>query len=224
MNSKKLTNYKDVNRLNTVEDTINVKAKHLNNLIEDVESIDNKLNTLEPSTNTITIDTISERTSGAGVIADGVKMIDSGIQLANGVVQKEAVVTLTAAQIVGNTAGTLGHANGVTLVAAPGTDYTLELVSATAFFNGMGVAYTGGADDTVIQLGTVAMTGVVTKANLLGATGDKIVMFKPLSTAALPLTVNTTLNIKSTTAWTQPETAAGTLQVRIVYRLHTTGF
>lgn len=224
MNSKKLTNYKDVNRLNTVEDAIEVKAKHLNNLIEDVESIDNKLNTLEPSTNIITVDTVSERTSGAGVTVDGVKMIDGGIQLVTGVIQKEAIVNLGTAEIIGNTAGTLGHANGVTLVAAPGTDYTLELVSATAFFNGMGVAYTGGADDTVIQLGTIAMTGVVTKANLLGATGDKIVMFKPLSTAALPLTVNTTLNIKSTTAWTQPGEAAGSLQVRVVYRLHPTGF
>lgn len=134
-----------------------------------------------------------------------------------------ATKTLTATEIVGTSAGDLGHADGTPLVDAPGTGYTLEFVSAVAIFDGMGVAYTGGGDDTFIQLGQVAMSGVVTKANLLGATGDKLVMFKPLSTAALPLTVNTTLNIKSTTAWTQPGTAAGTLKVITAYRKVPTG-
>lgn len=217
MNSVKLESYTGRNAVKTPADALGVRAVHHNDLLADVATLEGRLDTPQ-------FDTISEETSGAGVTVDGVLLKDGGVQLATGVIQKEAVVTLTADTIVGTSAGDLGHADGVTLVAAPGTDYTLELVSATAFYNGMGVAYTGGGDDTVIQLGQVAMTGVVTKANLLGATGDKIVMFKPLATAALPLTVNTTLNIKSTTAWTQPGTAAGTLEVRVVYRLHATGF
>jgi len=224
MNSTRLESYTGRNAVKTPADALGVRAVHHNDLLADVAVIDAKVALLEPTAGTTSADTISERTASAGVTVDGVLLKDSGIQLATGVIQKEAVVTLTAATIVGTDAGDLGHADGVTLVEALGTGYTLELVSAVAFFNGMGTAYTGGGDDTVIQLGTVPMTGVVSKANLLGATGDKIVMFKPLAVTALPLTVNTTLNIKSTTAWTQPGAAAGTLEVRIVYRVHSTGF
>lgn len=77
MNSKKLTNYNDVNRINTVQDAIEVKAKHLNNLIEDVEVIEAKVNLLEPTAGTSSVDTISERTSGAGVTIDGALIKDA---------------------------------------------------------------------------------------------------------------------------------------------------
>lgn len=217
MNSVRLESYTGRNSVKTPADALGVRAVHHNDLLADVTALEGRLDTPQ-------FDTISEETAGAGVTIDSVLLKDGGVQLATGVIQKEAVVTLTAATIVGTAAGTLGHADGVTLVAGAGAGYTLELVSATAFFNGMGTAYTGGGDDTVIQLAQIPMTGVVSKINLLGATGDKIVMFKPLAITALPLTVNTALNIKSTTAWTQPGGAAGTLEVRIVYRLHATGF
>jgi len=134
-------------------------------------------------------------------------------------------VTLTATEIVGTSAGDLGHASGAVLVAGVSSAYAMELVSAVAIYDFSTAAYTGGGNDTTINIGSggAILTGVVTSANLLGAAGDKIVLFKPLSTAALPLSVGTGLSMNSVTAWTQPGTAAGVLRVQVSYRLHTTG-
>lgn len=134
-------------------------------------------------------------------------------------------VTLTATEIVGTAAGDIGHADGATLVAAPTSDYALELVSAVIIYDFLTQAYTGGADDLVIAIGSAgaALTGVVTKAQLLGAAGDKIVSLYPLSAAANSLTVGTTLSLRGT-AFTQPGTAAGSLRVQISYRICKTGF
>lgn len=135
-----------------------------------------------------------------------------------------AVVTIGPTQIVGTAAEDLGHANGATLVAAPGAGYALEFISALVIYDFDTAAYTGGGNDTSIRLGGggAAITGVVTSANLLGAAGDKIVRFDPLSTAALPVTANVGISLTSTTAWTQPGTAAGVLRVHITYRVHAT--
>ncbi len=134
-------------------------------------------------------------------------------------------VTLTATEIVGTAAGDLGHASGAVLVAGVSSAYAMEFVSAVAIYDFATAAYTGGGNDTTINIGSggAVLTGVVTSANLLGAAGDKIVVFYPLSTAALPLSVGTGLSMNSVTAWTQPVTAAGVLRVQITYKLHTTG-
>ena len=135
------------------------------------------------------------------------------------------LTTLTAATIVGTTAGTLGHASGVNLVAAPSSAYALVFVRAVAIYDFATAAYTGGGNDTSIRLGSggAAITGVVTSANLLGAAGDKIVRFEPLATAALPVSVGVAISINSTTAWTQPGTAAGVCRIYTTYRVVTTG-
>jgi hypothetical protein len=135
------------------------------------------------------------------------------------------LTTLTAATIVGTTAGTLGHASGVNLVAAPSSAYALQFVRAIAIYDYATAAYTGGGNDTSIRLGSggAAITGVVTSANLLGAAGDKIVRFEPLATAALPVSVGVAISINSTTAWTQPGTAAGVCRIYTTYRVITTG-
>lgn len=134
-------------------------------------------------------------------------------------------VTLTATEIVGTSAGDLGHASGAVLVAGVSSAYAMEFVSAVAIYDFATAAYTGGGNDTTINIGGggAVLTGVVTSANLLGAAGDKIVVFNQLSTAALPLSVGTGLSMNSVTAWTQPGTAAGVLRVQVSYRLHTTG-
>lgn len=141
----------------------------------------------------------------------------------SGVITEER--TLTATEIVGTSAGDLGHASGAELVSAPGTGYALEFISAIAIYDYATAAYTGGGDDTSIRLGSggAAITGIVTSANLLGAAGDKIVRFSPLSTAALPVTAAVGISMNSTTAWTQPGTAAGVLRVQTSYRIHKTG-
>lgn len=134
-------------------------------------------------------------------------------------------VTLTATEIVGTSAGDLGHASGAVLVAGVSSAYAMEFVSAVAIYDYATAAYTGGGNDTTINIGSggAVLTGVVTSANLLGAAGDKIVVFNQLSTAALPLSVGTGLSMNSVTAWTQPGTAAGVLRVQVSYRLHKTG-
>lgn len=134
-------------------------------------------------------------------------------------------ITLTATEIVGTAAGDLGHASGAVLVAGVSSAYAMEFVSAVAIYDFGVAAYTGGGNDTTINIGSggAALTGVVTSANLLGAAGDKVVVFNQLSTAALPLSVGTGLSMNSVTAWTQPGTAAGVLRVQVSYRLHTTG-
>jgi len=140
------------------------------------------------------------------------------------VVEFTVLTTLTATEIVGTAAGDIGHASGATLVTAPSSDYTLEFVSAVAIYDFNTAAYTGGANDLVVAIGSggAAISGVCTTANLLGAAGDKIVYFQPLSTVAVPMTVGTAISLRGT-AFTQPGTAAGVLRVYTTYRKIATG-
>lgn len=178
------------------------------------------------SGSTIATNTIAETTAASGVTIDGVILKDGGVSLGTSAVSTFTVLkTITAAEIVGTAAGDLGHANGVELVAAPGAGFALQFVDAVAIYDFDTAAYTGGGNDTTINIGSggAAITGVVTSANLIGAAGDKIVRFDPLSTAALPMSVNTGISMNSVTAWTQPGTAAGVLRVYTTYRVITTG-
>lgn len=183
-----------------------VKAQRYNELQEDFENNINK------------IDTISESTADAGTTIDGTLFKDSadpiGLLSASG--------TLTATEIVGTDAGDLGHASGAILVAASGMGYTYEFVSAILIYDYSVAAYTGGDDDLLIAVGANHVTGATTKANLLEATEDKIVMIRPITTGSVALTTNTTINLQST-AWTQPGTAAGVLRYKVFYRKHATG-
>lgn len=135
-------------------------------------------------------------------------------------VLQTATVELTANEIVGTDTGDIGHTDGAVLVAAPGAGKVLEFVSATLIYDYNTAAYTGGADDLVIRQGTTAVSAAIAGADLLGASADKIAYVNALSAADIALTENSSLNLKST-AWTQPGTAAGTLSVRIAYRVHT---
>lgn len=145
-----------------------------------------------------------------------------GISLTATVREFTTIVTLTATEIVGTSAGDIGHASGAILVAAPSSDYTLEFVSAVFIYDYLTAAYTGGGDDNVIQLGTVTQSAPIAGSDLLESSGDEVVMLTPLAAVDLPMTVGTTINLQGT-ALTQPGTAAGVLRVHITYRLHTTG-
>lgn len=155
---------------------------------------------------------------GTAVIGNGA--VDSA-QIASSVIQT-ASVTLTATEIVGTSAGDLGHADGAIIVAAPGTHNVLEFISAVMIYDFDTAAYTGGGNDLVMRQGTTAVSGATTSANLLGAAGDKIVYVAALAAAGVALTENSTLNLSST-AWTQPGTAAGVLRVKVAYRVHASG-
>ena len=134
------------------------------------------------------------------------------------------LTTLTATEIVGSSAGSIGHASGASLVSAQGAGYSIELISAVCIYDFDTAAYTGGANDVVIAYGGggAAITGIVTTAKLLGAASDKQVVFYPLAAAATDLASNTGLSIRGT-AFTQPGTAAGVLRVYTTYRVITNG-
>lgn len=155
------------------------------------------------------------------VLDDSVTPSTIGISTTNVGYTKTDLVTLTATQIVGTSAGDIGHADGAVLVAAPGAGYALEFVSAVFIFDYSTAAYTGGADDAVIRVGTVAHTAALTDANYIKAAGDKVYVVRPLSTAELSLPVNSTINLAGT-AFTNPGTAAGVLRVHVTYKVHTT--
>lgn len=208
----------------------NVKAFPKTQYDKIVEIID-AVNTINPTDGTLVADTISERTAAAGVTVDGVLLKDSKVTASGGISQGTANVTeftvlttLTATEIVGTAAGDIGHASGATLVTNASSAYTLEFVSAVAIYDFDTAAYTGGANDLVIAIGSggAAISGVCSTANLLGAAGDKIVYFVPLATAAVPMSVGTGISLRGT-AYTNPGTAAGVLRVYTTYRVITTG-
>src|SRR3990167_4686925 len=92
-----------------------------------------------------------------------------------------AVGSISSANITGTTAGQLGHANGVELVPAFGSDKVLELVSAIIIMEAGATAYTGGGDTSInIGSGGAALTGVVSNANLIQSATDAIYHFVPL--------------------------------------------
>jgi hypothetical protein len=131
------------------------------------------------------------------------------------------MVPISAANITDAGAGHLGHANGYTLVAAPGAGYCLELEGAVMSYAYLTAAYTGGGNVTVnVGGGGSALTGVISAASSLGAGASNITQFVPLSAAGLTLTANTGLALVAASAFTQPGTAAGTVKVFVTYRVH----
>jgi hypothetical protein len=162
--------------------------------------------------------------SGAGVTAIGANKVLSTM-IATNTLQR-ASGQITSANITGTSAGQLGHANGVVLVATPGANVALQIEAFSAYYAFATAAYTGGGDDVSVRWGAggAAITGVTTKANLLGASGNKAVYFSPLSAAATPIVSNASINLVATTAYTQPGTAAGVLNWEIWYRTMAVGF
>ena len=132
-----------------------------------------------------------------------------------------AAGTISSANITATTAGALGHANGYVVVPAPGTGKVLELVSAIFVMEYDTAAYTAGGNTTVnLGGGGAALTGLVSNANFIQASADKIIQFVPLAATFLTLTSNTGLALVSASAPTNPGTAAGEIHYRISYRIH----
>ena len=192
-----------------------VKSGDFNPVIDEINNIQGNGTAGPITTTTLSVGAITATSINATALGN---VTGSGQEFT-------VLTTLTASTIVGTGAGTLGHASGVELVAAPGTGFMLQFIRAIAIYDFATAAYGGGGNDTSIRLGSggAAITGVVTSANLLGAAGDKIVRFDPLSTAALPVSVNVPISINATTAWTQPGTAAGVCRIYTTYRVITTG-
>jgi len=134
-----------------------------------------------------------------------------------------AEVSIPAADITATSAGKLGHASGVPLVADPGADKVAIPVAVVLIYDYSTAAYTGGGNITVNINGGAALTGAVTAANSLGASTDKIVNFVPLAATPQNLTAGKGFNLVAATAFTQPGTAAGVVRVKVLYRVMTLG-
>jgi hypothetical protein len=131
-------------------------------------------------------------------------------------------IAITSANITATTAGALGHADGVVLVAGQ-TGKIIELISATLIYDYAGAGYATGGNITINQTGGSAVTGVVSAANSLGATSDKVVVFAPLAATATPYTKDLGLNLVAATAFTNGGSATGVVRVKVAYRVHTHG-
>ena len=139
-----------------------------------------------------------------------------------------AVGTISAADIIGTSAGQLGHANGYVLVPAPSTsgqfDKVVEFVSAILSLDFSVAAFTGGGNTTInIGDGGAALSGLVSNANFIQATADKVIQFVPLAATFLTLSSDKGINLVTASAPTDPGTAASVIKYRVVYRVHTTG-
>lgn len=179
------------------------------------------LNDLNPLPGKLKVDTIDEVTASQGISIDGILLKDSGISLSPNVTEYVTEVTLGPGQIVGSAVGQIGHTGGAILVPALSSNYCYEFVDAVFIYDFGVAAYTGGANDLQIRVGTVAQTSSMTGTNCLLAAGDKVYSLSRITTET-SLQVGTTINLKGT-AYTNPGTAVGVLRIQLRYRVHATG-
>jgi hypothetical protein len=129
-----------------------------------------------------------------------------------------ATVSLAAADLIDTATGKLSHANGLIVVAAAPTGYVNILHRAIVSYTFGTAAYTGGGNTTFnIGAGGAALTGLIATTTLWQNASSIIQEFVPLSTVAFPITKETSINLKTASAITNPGTAAGTAKVYAWY-------
>lgn len=127
-------------------------------------------------------------------------------------------VSLAAADLIDTAAGKLSHANGLIVVPAAPTGYVNILHRAIVSYTYATAAYTGGGNTTFnIGAGGAALTGLIATTTLWQNASSIIQEFVPLSTVAFPITKETSINLKTASAITNPGTAAGTAKVYAWY-------
>lgn len=132
--------------------------------------------------------------------------------------QQLAVVNLAAADLIDTAAGKLSHANGLIVVPAAPTGYVNILHRAIVSYTFGVAAYTGGGNTTFnIGAGGAALTGLIATTTLWQNASSIIQEFVPLSTVAFPITKETSINLKTASAITNPGTATGTAKVYCWY-------
>lgn len=159
------------------------------------------------------------------VSMDSTLSVTTGLRFTPTVLELTAYVSLDSTIIAGTAAGDIGHSSGATLVAAPGSAYTLEFVSAVLIYDHSTSDFAGGGDDNVIQNGSTAtaLSAAIAGADLLEASGDKMVTISALSATDQVLVANMPLSLQGTALTNDAGTAAGALRVHITYKVHTTG-
>jgi hypothetical protein len=128
------------------------------------------------------------------------------------------MVSLAPADLIATGAGQLSHANGLIVVPAAPTGYVNVLHRAIVSYTFGTAAYTGGGNTTFnIGGGGAALTGLIATTTLWQNASSIIQEFVPLSTVAFPITKETSINLKTASAITNPGTAAGTAKVYCWY-------
>lgn len=129
-----------------------------------------------------------------------------------------ATVSLAAADLIDTASGKLSHANGLIVVPAAPTGYVNILHRAIVSYTFAIAAFTGGGNTTFnIGAGGAALTGLIATTTLWQNASSIIQEFVPLSTVAFPITKETSINLKTASAITNPGTAAGTAKVYAWY-------
>jgi hypothetical protein len=127
-------------------------------------------------------------------------------------------VSLAAADLIDTASGKLSHANGLIVVPAAPTGYVNILHRAIVSYTFATAAFTGGGNTTFnIGAGGAALTGLIATTTLWQNASSIIQEFVPLSTVAFPITKETSINLKTASAITNPGTAAGSAKVYAWY-------
>lgn len=120
--------------------------------------------------------------------------------------------------MIATTAGSLSHANGLIVVPAAPTGYVNILHRAIVSYTFATAAFTGGGNTTFnIGGGGSAITGLIATTTLWQNGASIIQEFVPLSTVAFPVTKETSINLVTASAITNPGTAAGTAKIYVWY-------
>jgi hypothetical protein len=162
--------------------------------------------------------------SASGVTAIGANKVTSAMMATN-LIQR-ATGTIAATAITSTASGNLGHAQGVTLVAAASANFALQLIQAAVHYTFSVASYTAGGNVS-INWGSsagAALTGVVAATNGVGASTSKSLLFYPLAVSALPVVSAQSLNLVAATAFTANSGAAGTIAYDVLYRVINPGF
>lgn len=162
---------------------------------------------------------------GARIIdtSTGISYMNTGTVAApvwnrSGVAAEMVLVTQTAAQMIATTAGSLSHAQGLIVVPAAPTGYVNILHRAIVSYTFATAAFTGGGNTTFnIGGGGAALTGLIATTTLWQNASSIIQEFVPLSTVAFPVTKETSINLVTASAITNPGTAAGSAKVYAWY-------
>jgi hypothetical protein len=94
-------------------------------------------------------------------------------------------------------------------------------------FNYSTAAYTGGGGLTINWgAGGDQLTKSVEAASSIGGSADASILMLPNvpNNTGIPMVENGSINLVSESPFTNPGTAAGVIDWKLVYRLHSTGF
>lgn len=135
----------------------------------------------------------------------------------------ESTFTLDATTIVGTAAGDLGEAAGVLAVAAVASRVIVPVV-AYCDFTFATAAYTGGGNVALFyRTNALQTTGVVGSTASFAVAGDSFMVWHPTAVGGVAATaiVGEPLMLRTSAAFTNPGTAAGTASCKVFYRLFT---